>query len=444
MGIKVPAGFKLPQNSAQLCRDFLQEQTDTFGTFLNQDRIYYHIARCLTNQHNIEPQVRMYGMLSARQELTRAAIISALQNIYVVPDVKLLNAKGIVSIDKTVMKSLLEDPSINPQAKELVQAWGAYANAGHTVSSMRGLLNPDISHECSGRDMNNCRMRVYHPKWNILSTSRFSSSDPNIQNIDRGCQDVFTAPKGWMLVHSDSGQIEPRITYSAFIPDPLIKRLITLYDDAYFGLLHFILMSDEDEAWARTHLDEVQKHEITEDMKNKRKVLKVLGLAGNYGSANLAAVDAELGPLYERKVVSHPMRREWERRVADEVRAGADHFYAYFGTPVYPESSKSTKYQGGSGWKNHLIRCGINNPVQTTASELMHISIQEVRRILKPNEHVAGYIHDAGLFYVPLDSVEERAPVFQNCLSYDVEGWIPIGSDLHIGVEESPYAEPLL
>lgn len=443
MGIKVPAGFKLPANSAQLCRDFLQEQTDSFGTFLNQDRIYYHIARCLTKQHEMEPLVRMYAMLSANQKLDRPAIIHTLQGTYGVPDVKLINSKGIISIDKDVMKALLEDPAIHPQAKELVKAWGAYSGAQHTVSSMRGLLSSDISHECQQRDMNNCKMRQYHTQWSILSTSRFSASAPNIQNVDRGCQDIFTAPKGWALVHSDSGQIEPRITYSAFIPDPLIKHLITLYDDAYYGLLHFILLKGEEENWARTHLNEIQKMEITDDIKNKRKVLKLLGLAGNYGSTSLAAKDAELGPLYEQKIVSHPMRREWERRVADEVRGGADHFYAYFGTPVYPERSSSDKYAGGSGWKGHLIRCGINNPVQTTASELMHISIMEVRRIIKPNEHVAGYIHDAGLFYIPADQVEERAPVFQNCLAYDVDGWIPIGSDLHIGVEDSPYAQPL-
>lgn len=443
MGIKVPAGFKLPANCAQLCRDFLQEQTDSFGTYMNQDRIYYHIARSLAKQHEFEPLLRMYMMSASDVKLDRPAVINALRHVYGIPDVKLLNAKGIVSIDKTVMKSLLEDPAIHPQAKELVKAWGAYANAGHTVSTMRGLLSPDISHECAGRDMNNCKMRQYHPTWKILSTSRFSASDPNVQNVDRGCQDIFTAPKGWMLVHSDSGQIEPRITYSAFIPDLLIKHLITLYDDAYYGLLHFILLKPEEEEWSRTHLSEIQKLEITDDIKNKRKILKVLGLAGNYGSANLAAVDAELGPLYEQKIVSHPMRREWERRVADEVRNGADHFYAYFGTPVYPEQSSSDKYTDGAGWKNHLIRCGINNPVQTTASELMHISIQEVRRIIKPNEHVAAYIHDAGLFYIPEDSVEERAPVYQNCLAYDVEGWIPIGSDLHVGVEDSPYAQPL-
>ena len=183
---------------------------------------------------------------------------------------------------------------------------------------------------------------------------------------------------------------------------------------------------------------------ITADMKAKRQRLKVLGLAGNYGSSNLSAIDPELGPLYDKYIVNHPARRAWESEVAMQVRNGVEEFTGYFGTVVRPDNAQRADMKRGTpAWRSHLIRCGINNPIQTTASELMHISIAEVRNTLRYGEHVAGYIHDAGLFYVPEDSVEERAPVFKECLAYDVEGWIPIGSDLHIGMEDTPYAAPI-
>lgn len=244
------------------------------------------------------------------------------------------------------------------------------------------------------------------------------------------------------MVFSDSGQIEPRITYSAYIRDDLIVRLITLYDDAYYGLLHFIQMSAEEERQSRADLDSIQIHEVTDAMKEKRQRLKTLGLAGNYGSSNLASIDAELGPLYEEKIVGHPARKALESRVTEAVRGGATCFHGYFGTPVYPDNTPKY-HRGGNGWAGHMVRCGINNPIQTTAAELMCISVANAKKILGPRDHIGSYKHDEGLFYVREEHVTEMAPKLQECLAYAVDQWIPIGSDLHIGRKDSPYVTNL-
>ena len=73
----------------------------------------------------------------------------------------------------------------------------------------------------------------------------------------------------------------------------------------------------------------------------------------------------------------------------------------------------------------------------------MNISIQEAKKVLGPLDHIGAYKHDEGMFYVQDDFVEERAPKLRECLSYAVEGWIPIGSDLHIGRKESPHVTSL-
>lgn len=287
-------------------------------------------------------------------------------------------------------------------------------------------------------DMDNQRMVVAHPEWKVLATSRFSASSPSVQNINRDICDIYTAPKGWQLVFSDSGQIEPRITYSAYIRDDLIVKLITMYDDAYYGLLHFILLTDEEERNLRSNLDSIKLHEVTAEMKGKRQRLKVLGLAGNYGSSNLASIATELGPLYEKKIVNHPARKALEAEVTAAVRNGAEFFNGYFGTRVYPDNTQKY-HKGDSSWAGHMIRCGINNPIQTTAAELMCISVMNAKRILGPKDHIGSYKYDEGMFYVRNEHVEELAPKLRECLSYAVEGWIPIGSDLHIGRKESPY-----
>lgn len=441
MGIHIPYGYRLPPETVERNRRFLQQETDSFGTFISKDRVYYHIAHYSIAMRKAERAMRLAYGIGPNENITNFTVIAILQKTFGVPDFKMV-MDGKLSMAAEVREALMVDPDITPDARNLVKLFDSYSAGKYMVGYLGQYTSAGM--DCVNPDFENNRMIVVHPTWSVLSTSRFSASRPSVQNINRDVQDIFTAPKGYQLVHSDSGQIEPRITYSAYIRDALIHRLITVYDDAYFGLLNYILMTPSEEAYARQHLDSVEKKPVTDDMRAKRKRLKVLGLAGNYGSSNLAAIDPELGPLYEAKIVNHPARREWERQVVEQVRQGVDHFEAYFGTRVDPNNSKSADARRGSpGWKNHVIRCGINNPIQTTASELMHISLLEVQKVINYGEHVCAYIHDAGLFYIPESKVEERAPVFRNCLAYDVDGWIPIGSDLHIGREESGFATPI-
>lgn len=439
MPITIPATYRHSPDTPTDALRFLQEQTDNFGTFFSLDRIYYHMGRCsIVINENIHEMRALAGVPDLKVT-NREAILNVLRYRFNIPDFKLMSKDNKLSTAASVIDGLVADQELSEEAHRFLDLFKIVNDATRQRSNLVQYSSLPV---CKGLDFENERMVVAHPKWSLLSTSRFSAKEPSLQNIPRDIVDIYTAPKGWCMVFSDSGQIEPRITYSAFIADPLIKELITLYDDAYFGLLHFILMTPEEEAAARAYPGGLEKHEVTPEMKEKRQRLKVLGLAGNYGSSNLAAIDAELGPLYEEKIVSHPMRRQWEKQVSEEVRAGADHFYGYFGTPVYPEDAK--KDIGDSQyWKGHVIRCGINNPIQTTASELMHLSILEAKKLLLPSEHIGAWKHDEGMIYVPADQVQERAPLFRECLSYRVENWIPINSDLHIGRKESSDAEPL-
>ncbi len=441
MGIPIPAGYKLPPGTIDATRQYLQMQTDSFGLFLSYDRIHYHYGHLVAKIKYCNKILRLLGGFTGVGDLTRKEILDALHNRFDVPGYMLLK-DGKESVDKSVIANLMADPNLSKELREFLSIYKVMADCSGVLNNLKQFMKYPLT---DLRDADGERLICIHPTWNVLSTSRFSSKDPNMQNLSRKLNDLFTAPKGYVLVHSDTGQVEPRITYSAYIADPLIKYLITFYNDAYYGLLHFILLTPEEEQAARDDFSIIKKHEITPDLKEKRQRLKTLGLAGNYGSANLDAIDKEYGPLYEAKIVNHPLRKRWESEVKDAVRSGITVFHAYFGTPVDPGAAQAAegKYSSGQGWAGHVVRCGINNPIQTTAAELMHISIRQAQRELRPDEHVAGWIHDAGLFYVPENRVEERAPVLQNLLSYDVEGWIPIGSDLVLGKVASGFAEPL-
>lgn len=438
MSIQIPADYKLPQGTTAAMRDFLQNQTDSFGTFFNLDRILYHQARYSYLAAKDLPELRAIVGMPSLKLTERATVLYALQSKLQIPDIKLLDRDNKLSTRKDVIEALVKDPDLNEDQHRFVELYQKASAADYMARYLGQYAQLPLS---KSLDCDNNRMVIAHPKWSLLSTSRMSGSEPSVQNINRDVCDIYTSPKGWQMVFSDSGQIEPRITYSAFIRDELIKNLIIAYDDAYFGLLHYILLRPDEEQALRAGAP-IVCHEITKEMKDKRQRLKVLGLAGNYGSTNLDAIDPELGPLYASKIVNHPLRRGWERQVAEEVRHGADHFYGYFGTPVYPEGAKRQSV-GDSWWHGHMVRCGLNNPIQTTASELMMISLMNVKEILQPNEHVAMYKHDEGMFYIPEDKVDDRVEVFHGMLSYHVDGWIPIGSDLHIGRKESPYVKDL-
>lgn len=112
-----------------------------------------------------------------------------------------------------------------------------------------------------------------------------------------------------------------------------------------------------------------------------------------------------------------------------------------FGTPVTPEETERYK-KGERGWTDHVIRCGINNPVQTTASELMMFSINEVMKILQEakDSHVCFYKHDEACFYVSDEDVANGiGDKLAQVTAYNVKGWIPIESDLLVGVKPGEY-----
>jgi DNA polymerase I-like protein with 3'-5' exonuclease and polymerase domains len=424
--------FRLPITPEQ-GRNILQEHTDVFGCFFDLDKILeYESMHALHIHKNIREWWELAG--DPTLELTKNYdILRVLLERFNIPKYK-LTFEGKLSIrSDEVLKPLLQDQELSQDAHRFVELCISLGHARYMRSYLKQYKDLPV---CRLESFDNHRMVVGHPVWNVLSTSRISASKPSLQNMIGGCGDVYTAPKGYAIIFSDSSQIEPRITYSHFIKDDLLTKLITAYDDAYYGILHYIHLSDKEEEGLRADFSSLVMKEITPELKATRADLKVLALAGNYGSSNLQAVDPVLGPLYERRIVNHPDRLRFESEVRNKVRQGADTFHAAFGTPVKPEATnKYTK--GGQGWYQHLIRCGINNPIQATASELMLFSLYEVQKVLSLYGFINYYKHDEGSFYVVEDKAEEIAPKLQECVSYKVKDWIPIGSDLRIGKKPS-------
>jgi hypothetical protein len=289
-------------------------------------------------------------------------------------------------------------------------------------------------------------MVIARPTYKILATSRLGASNPSIQNMKRGCGDIFTHPQGTIFLRTDSGQIEPRISWSWFFPDPVVKLLIIAYNDAYWGLVHYLYMSKEEYSEVLKHRD-VSKIVLRTDMPvERRNDMKTILLAGTYQSG-LATVDPELAYLFKAKVIGNVLYKRVEERVAEEVRSGQTTFFSVFGTPITPDQEKSTKYGGNSvAWYNHLERCGMNNPIQATASDLMCVSVKEADEIISHAKsrltNICYYKHDEGAFIIDEKDSKLVEPL-KDVVAYQVDDWIPIFAESFIGVKPSKITDCL-
>ena len=411
-------------------RFILEQHTSKYGMYVDLDRVLDYQSYYIEQMRPLLKPWRELGGDPTLRPTQRTEVMNVLVKRFKVSQHKLMS-NGSFSINKNVVASLLGDETLSEDVREFIKLYKDILAHNHKVSYLDQYATLPL---CNLESYENHRMVLARPNWKVLNTGRISAEQPSLQNIYRIFADIYTYPKGHLLIFADSGQIEPRITWSYYIKDPLIKKLITVYNDAYFGQLRFIMMTDEEEREARSNLDGVEKIDVpTED----RQKLKVLGLAGTYGG--LSNTIDPLALVYKNKIVDHPMRKQWEKEVTEEVRSGVDTFYAAFGTPITPDETQKYK-KGTPGWINHVIRSGINNPIQGTASELMCQSVYESDRLIREKAKgftwIGYYKHDEGCFLVD-EKDANLVDELSECLSYQVEKdgelWIPIYSDVHHG-----------
>jgi hypothetical protein len=414
--------------TAEQARFLLEKETSRFGVCIDLDKVLDYQADLIERFKPMLKPFRELGGSTTLLPTERNDIIRILLSRFNLPQHKLL-AKNKVSLTTAIVKELLKDPTIDEVTKEFLKIYRQLKVCGYNISYLDQYADlPLLGQE----SFEGHRMVLAQPEWSVLSTSRISAKKPSLQNIAKHFADIITVPKGYIMVFADSGQIEPRVTYSHYIKDPLLKHLIVLYNDAYWGMVHFVLMEDDEESIARSNISAVEKKELPKALRDE---LKLLLLVGNYGGDLERGFDPMLTIGFRNKLQNHPMRKLWEEEVTEAVRNGTDTFYAAFGTPITPE--ETAKYTKGSpAWIGHLVRCGINNPIQGTASELMCQSVYEAERIIREKAKgyttIGYYKHDEGFFNVAEEDAE-LVDELAGCLAYQVEGWIPIYSDKHVG-----------
>jgi len=225
-------------------------------------------------------------------------------------------------------------------------------------------------------------------------TGRFSSSEPNLQNIPSSgeygkmIRNLFVAPPGHKLVVADYSQIEPRII-AAFSQDPILMQNYLEGGDIYTT--------------------------IGDTMGVDRKAGKVLVLAISYGvgpdkiAASIGCGVNEAKKLlrdFEAKFSSIPRYKGRVVRKAKEIQP-VPYVETLFGRRRYLPDLNHQEF----GLKSRAERQAFNTKIQGSAADLMKLALIRAHScfINAPETNVILTVHDELVTITPEEFADETA-----------------------------------
>ena len=232
-------------------------------------------------------------------------------------------------------------------------------------------------------------------------TGRFSSSDPNLQNIpssgDYGklIRDLFIAPKGYKLVVADYSQIEPRIIAS-FSQDPIALEYYRTGKDLYVA--------------------------IADVMGVERKVGKTLVLAISYGvgpekiARSIGCSEKEARDLIDQFSEEFPDIIKYKHRVVRLARLNSPVPYVdtLFGRRRYLPELKSPD----NVLKYRAERQAFNTKIQGSAADLMKLALVRAHSCFvdEPDVNVVLTVHDELVTVAREDLAQEAAEAIRESM----------------------------
>lgn len=411
----------------------LTKHTDNFGVPLDYDRMTeydaYYTIKGMKCRREI---IRYTGLTVDPKDFKDSHFAGILKSAGVVTGL-LLTKKGDISLSAESLDSVVNTGLYSDEIVQLIKLYKESIECFKAVSVFDKIYEAYPISKMETFD--NHRMIIVHPIWVPQNTGRIGAREPGIMNFGHNIHDVFTVPKGYRYIEVDSGQIEPRIIQSAYLNDQQLKKCTMLYNDAYYGYIHYCLFLTDEMRQSGT-LD-FQPIEITDEMKDLRKRFKTYGNATMYGSTENILNDPYKA-AFIRYIGGHPNRVAWQHRCENDVDRGVRTVYSAFGTPI--DITKGPRYMTfedkySKECISYLVRCSINNPIQATGADLMRYSVKKADTLLaekSPMSHILQYVHDAGKFAVYEDDYDDIIGELKEITAYQVDDWIPI----YAGVEE--------
>jgi DNA polymerase-1 len=325
-------------------------------------------------------------------------------------------ASGSFSTKLSVLEELEEE---NPVIKEIL----SYRELQKLLSTYIDVI-PNMTSE-DGR---------LHAKFlqNGTTTGRFSSQDPNLQNLPiktelgRKIRGGFVAQDGCKLVAFDYSQIELRVA-AMLSGDKKMTQIFYEKKDAHTGVASFVF--------------NVPINEVDNEMRRKAKVINfgiIYGMGVSALKKNLGGTREEAQKFYDNYFNQFSGIRDYLESIKDFAIKNT-YTETMFGRRRYfPNINSRLPFL-----KNMAERTATNAPIQGTAADIIKLAIRFVdedleRNGLKNIAHLVLQIHDELVYEVKeeeLKKVEEiiekamEGVLLRSYLKYETE--IPLS--VHFG-----------
>lgn len=262
------------------------------------------------------------------------------------------------------------------------------------------------------------------------TTGRFSSSDPNLQNIPvreglgEMIRDAFVAPEGKVLMAFDYSQIEMRV-------------LAMLSGDP--GLREIFLSGEDIHTSVAARVFGVAADAVSKEMRRRAKVINfgiVYGMGVNALKQNLGSTREEAQEFYDQYFISFPkIAAYFEQVTADATKKG--YTETLFGRRrQFPNLRSRVPFM-----KAMAERMAMNAPLQGTAADLVKIAMIRVDRALNEakldkDAELLLQVHDELIFEVSDDkkTITKVGEVVRAAMSSVAEG--TSGEDIPLVVSE--------
>jgi DNA polymerase-1 len=270
------------------------------------------------------------------------------------------------------------------------------------------------------------------------STGRFSSKDPNLQNLPiktelgKRIRDGFIAPQGFKLLALDYSQIELRVA-AILSGDKNLTKIFSDKKDVHAGVASFVFG--------------VSIEKVDREMRRRAKVINfgiIYGMGVSALRKNLGGTREEAQKFYD----DYFNQFSGIRNYLEEVKAFAmknSYTETLFGRRRYfPNINSRIPFL-----KNMAERTATNAPIQGTAADIIKLAIKYAQEDLEKagllnKAHLILQIHDELVYEVEDNALTEAEEIIKNAmqgvlsrsfLSYKTS--IPItvhtGSGIHLG-----------
>lgn len=268
------------------------------------------------------------------------------------------------------------------------------------------------------------------------TTGRFSSQDPNLQNIPikselgKNIRNAFVAPKGYKLLSFDYSQIELRIA-AIMSEDEFLRDVFVEGRDVHSAVAMKVFG--------------VKESEVTHEMRRRAKVIN-FGILYGMGvlalKQNLGTDRAEAQKFYDNYFEQFPSIQGYLDGVVEEAKK-TGYTETLFGRRRYFPGLKSKI----PFIKAMAERMTINAPIQGTAADVIKIAINLANDALRKksllNEtHLILQVHDELIYEVKEEKVEEASRVISEAMRNVIPPEFlkdknPVPLEVHIAVGDN-------